>query len=94
MNSIESTKYRKHLEEGGVPSQQAQAHADALGEVLQNFKETLATKDWVRDEISRQLQELKFDMVKWMITLFITLFLAQTGVTIGAVIALIRYMPH
>jgi hypothetical protein len=90
MNSIESTKYRKHLEEGGVPSQQAQAHADARGEVLEN----MPSKDWVRSEISGQLQELKFDMVKWMITLFITLFLVQTGVTIGAVIALIRYMPH
>lgn len=90
MNSIESAKYRKHLEEGGVPPQQAQAHADALGEVLEN----IPTKDWVRDEISRQLQELKFDMVKWMITLFIALFLAQTGVTIGAVVALIRYLPR
>lgn len=86
MNSIESAKYRKHLEEGGVPPQQAVAHADALGEVLEN----IPTKDWVRDEIRRQLQELKFDMVKWMITLF----LAQTGVTIGAVMALIRYLPH
>lgn len=90
MNSIESAQYRKHLEEGGVPPQQAVAHADALGEVLDNLKETLATKDWVREEIHRQLQELKFDMVKWMVTLFV----AQTGVTVGAVVALIRYLPR
>nr|WP_315251404.1 hypothetical protein [uncultured Duganella sp.] len=86
MNALESTKYRKHLEEGSVPSQQAVAHADALGEVL----ETLATKEWVRAELRRQLQEFKFDMVKWMVTLFF----AQTGVTIGAVVAITRYMPH
>ncbi|QJD92702.1 hypothetical protein HH213_22995 [Duganella dendranthematis] len=90
MNSIESTKYRKRLEEGGVPPQQALAHADALGEVLENLKETLATKDWVRAEISRQLQDLKIDLLKWMFTMFI----AQTGITIGTVIALIRYLPH
>ncbi len=86
MNAIESTKYRRHLEEGGVPPQQAVAHADALGEVL----ETLATKDWVRVELHRQLQEFKFDILKWMFTMFV----AQTGITIGTVIALIRYMPH
>jgi hypothetical protein len=32
MNSVESTKYRKTLEDGGVPPGQATAHADALGE--------------------------------------------------------------
>lgn len=90
MNSIESAKYRKHLEEGGVPPQQALAHADALGEVLQNLTDTLATKEWVRAEISRQLQEFKLDIMKWMFTLFV----AQTSVTIGAVIALVRYLPH
>ncbi|WP_432377252.1 hypothetical protein [Duganella sp. P38] len=94
MNSVESAKYRKHLEEGGVPPQQAVAHADALGEVLHNIQESMATRDWVRAEIRTQLQDLKFDMVKWMITLFVTLFIAQTGVTIGAVIALIRYLPR
>lgn len=86
MNALESTKYRKHLEEGSVPPQQAVAHADALGEVL----ETLATKDWVRAELHRQLQEFKFDILKWMVTLFF----AQTGITISAVVAIIRYMPH
>ena len=94
MNSVESAKYRKHLEEGGVPPQQAQAHADALGEVLQNLAEALATKDWVRTEIQGQLQALKFDMVKWMLGLFVTLFLAQTGVTIGAVVTILRYLPR
>lgn len=73
-----------------MPPQQALAHADALGEVLENLKETLATKDWVRAEISRQLQDLKIDLLKWMFTMFI----AQTGITIGTVIALIRYLPH
>lgn len=86
MNSIESTTYRQTLEEGGVPPAQAQAHADALGEVL----ESLASKDWVRTELNQQLGDLKFDMVKWMISLF----MAQTTITIGAIIALIRYLPH
>ncbi|WP_343729309.1 hypothetical protein [Duganella sp.] len=82
MNSLESTKYRNTLEAGGVPPAQALAHADALGEVLEN----IPTKDWVRAEI----QALKFDMLKWMISLF----LAQTSVAIGAVVVLIRYLPH
>ncbi|MYM74014.1 hypothetical protein GTP55_20250 [Duganella sp. FT109W] len=86
MNAIETIKYRKRLEEGGVPPAQALAHADALAEVL----EELPTKDWVRAEISRQLQDLKIDLLKWMFAMFI----AQTGVTIGTVIALIRYLPH
>jgi hypothetical protein len=86
MNSSVSTKYRKHLQQGGVPAEQALAHADALGEVLENLGQNLATKDWVRAE----LQGLKFDMLKWMISLFF----AQTGVTIAAVIAVIRYVPH
>jgi hypothetical protein len=90
MNSTESTKYRRHLTDGGVPPEQATAHADALGEVLENLTQTLATKDWVRAEIQMQLQAFKFDMLKWMVTLFF----AQTGVTIGAVIALVRYLPH
>ncbi|MTV37093.1 hypothetical protein [Duganella radicis] len=86
MNSVESTKYRKTLEEGGVPSGQAQAHADALGEVLEN----IASKEWVKTELEHQLGDLKFDMLKWMISLFV----AQTGITVGAVIALVRYLPH
>lgn len=90
MNSIESAKYRKTLEDGGVPPVQAQAHADALGEVLHNLYETMATKEWVRAEIKAQFQEFKLDMVKWMVSLFI----AQTSITLGAVIALIRYLPH
>lgn len=72
-----------------APSQ-AQAHADALGEVLHNLKETLATKEWVKAEFRAQFQEFKVDMLKWMISLFI----AQASVTVGAVIALIRYLPH
>lgn len=90
MNSVESTKYRKTLEDGGVAPSQAQAHADALGEVLHNLKETLATKEWVKAEFRAQFQEFKVDMLKWMISLFI----AQASVTVGAVIALIRYLPH
>lgn len=86
MNSVGSTKYRKTLEEGAVPPGPAQAHADALGTVLEKLEETLATKDWVR----AQFVEFKFDMVKWMISLLA----AQIGITIGAVIALIRYLPH
>ncbi|MYM24880.1 hypothetical protein GTP46_19810 [Duganella sp. FT135W] len=86
MNSVESTKYRKTLETAGVPPEQATAHADALGEVL----ESLASKAWVKAELAQQLGDLKFDMLKWMISLFI----AQTSLTIGAVIAIVRYLPH
>lgn len=90
MNVIESTQYRKHLADGGVPPEQAVAHADALGAVLEN----LPTKEWVIAEIDRQLQAQKFDLIKWMVGLFLTLFVAQTGVTVGAVVAVIRYLPH
>lgn len=82
MNSLESTKYRKTLEEGGVPPGQAQTHADALGEVLEN----MPTKDWVRAEI----QVLKYDILKWMVSLFI----AQTSISIATTVALIRYLPR
>jgi DNA-binding SARP family transcriptional activator len=86
MNSLESTKSPKTLHTAGVPAEQATAHADALGEVL----ESLASKEWVTSELKQQLGDLKFDMLKWMISLFI----AQTSLTIGSIIALIRYLPH
>jgi hypothetical protein len=86
MNSTESTKYRKTLEEGGVPPAQAQVHADALGVVLEN----VATKDWVRAELNVQLKGLKADLLTWMVTLF----MAQTTVAIGTVIAIIRFLPR
>ncbi|WP_373991785.1 hypothetical protein [Duganella sp. BuS-21] len=90
MNSTESTKYRKTLEEGGVAPAQAQVHADALGEVLEHLTEQLATKEWVRAEIKMQLKEFKVEMLMWMFTFFV----AQTTITIGTVIAIIRYMPR
>lgn len=86
MNSTESTKYRKTLEEGGVPPAQAQVHADALGEVLEHLTEELATKEWVRGEI----KGLKTDLLMWMFSFFV----AQTTITIGTVIAIIRFLPR
>ena len=77
MNALESTKYRKRLEEGGVPTEQAVAHADALGEVLERLTETLATKDWVR----QQMTELKVDLLRWMVAIFI----AQNGIFFAAI---------
>ncbi|MYM31318.1 hypothetical protein GTP58_23560 [Duganella sp. CY15W] len=77
MNALESTKYRKRLEEGGVPAEQAVAHADALGEVLERLTETLATKDWVR----QQMTELKVDLLRWMVAIFI----AQNGIFFAAI---------
>ncbi|NVM77143.1 hypothetical protein FHW83_002949 [Duganella sp. SG902] len=86
MNSVESTKYRKTLEDGGVAPEQALAHADALGEALHNLQDTLATKEWVRAEF----KEFKADILMWMVSLF----MAQTTITVGAIIALIRALPH
>lgn len=77
MNALESTKYRKRLEEGGVPTEQAVAHADALGEVLERLTETLATKNWVR----QQMTELKVDLLRWMVAIFI----AQNGIFFAAI---------
>jgi hypothetical protein len=82
MNAIESTKYRKRLEEGGVPPEQVLGHADALAEVLQS----LATREWVEAFVKEQLATLKVDMLKWMFSMFI----AQTGILLAA----IRYLPH
>lgn len=77
MNSIEATKYRKHLTDGGVPPEQAVAHADALGEVL----ESIATKDWVQSELKARFLEFKVDMLTWMFSML----LAQTGIILAAV---------
>lgn len=81
MNALESTKYRKRLEEGSVPTEQAVAHADALGEVLERLTETLATKDWVAAFVKEQMMELKVDLLRWMVAIFI----AQNGIFFAAI---------
>jgi hypothetical protein len=86
MNAIESIKYRKSLEQGGVPPGDALAHSDALGEVLESLTVNLATKDWVH----AHLMELKFDLLKWMITLFV----AQVSIQAGLLFAAICYLSR
>ena len=69
------------LREAGVPDRQAAAHARATDDAVSEAIEALAT----RADIATLRAELRGDMYRAM--------LIQTGVIVGAVVALLRLVP-
>ena len=66
------------MRDAGVPEPQAKAQAAALADALRQSGGELATKQDVQElrlEIRREMAELKSDLLKWVIGLFI----AQVG---------------
>ncbi|MYM82825.1 hypothetical protein GTP44_12765 [Duganella sp. FT50W] len=93
MNSLDILGYGKRLETVSVPREQAEVHAQMLAEVVAQ----VATKDdlearearlqeWGQLCVKEQIQSLKADMLKWLVTIPI----AQTSWLFAA----LRYMPH
>jgi Arc/MetJ family transcription regulator len=89
MTSLDILGYCKRLETVGVPREQAEVHAQVLAEVMSQVstKEDLAAlKAWVELYVKEQIQLLKSDLLKWLLTISI----AQTSLVIAA----LRYLPH
>ena len=89
MNSLDIPGYCKRLEAVGIPRQQAEVHAQVLAEVMAQVatKDDLAAlKAWVELYVKEQIQSLKADLLKWLITIS----LAQTSLLFAA----LRYLPH
>lgn len=76
--TFDSLGYFEKLKDAGVPEPQAKAQANALREIID---EKLVTKA----HLDIRLAELKNDLLRWMLGMFI----AQTGLII-AVIAFIK----
>lgn len=76
------------LREAGVPDRQAAAHARATDDAVSEAIEALATRADVfasRAELQAEIAALRGDMYRAM--------LIQTGVIVGAVVALMRLIP-
>lgn len=90
MISINTLSYAKRLESAGVPTQQAEAHAMALAEIL--VTQVVSKSDLIAMEqrltlyFKEQLAQFKVEMVKLV---FLTL-IGQTSL----IIASVRYMLH
>lgn len=93
MNALDIPGYCKRLETVGVPRGQAAVHAQMLAEVMAQVatKDDLDAlearlKEWVQLYVKGQIQSLKADMLKWLVTISI----AQTSLLFAA----LRYLPH
>jgi len=76
--TFDTLAYAKRLPEAGVPEPQAEAQAGALADALRQNAGELATKQDMQElrlDIRREMAELKADLLKWVIGLFI----AQVG---------------
>ena len=76
--TFDTLAYAKRLREAGVPEPQAEAQAGALADALRQNAGELATKQDMQElrlDIRREMAELKADLLKWVIGLFI----AQVG---------------
>lgn len=74
--TFDTLKFVERLKAAGIPEAHAKAEAEALTEALNTGGQELATK--------RDLIELKFDMLKWIVSLA----LAQMGLLIGILLKL------
>ncbi|NYE63459.1 hypothetical protein FHW58_004689 [Duganella sp. 1224] len=89
MNSLDILGYCKRLEAVGIPREQAEVHAQVLAEVMAQVatKDDLAgLKVWVELYVKEQIQSLKADMLKWLVTISV----AQASLLLAA----LRYLPH
>ena len=94
--TFDTLKFANQLKTAGVPSVHAEAEAKALSEVLETNLGELATKSDLREveakldsKIDKEIANLKFERLKWMIGLAI----AQATLLIGVLIAILKFSP-
>lgn len=79
--AIDTLRTAETLTEAGVPERQAAAHARAIDEALTEAVGDLVTRDSLRAELANLEGRLY------------RVLLVQTGVIVGAVVALMRLIP-
>lgn len=93
MNAItfDTLQYAQSLEAEGVEKKHAEAHAEALKNVLNNVEQTgIATKNDLLElkiSVKNDLFDMKISLIKWMVTLLIT---TQT-VFVGIIFTLLKF---
>jgi hypothetical protein len=92
--SFDTLAYSQKLRSSGIPSEHAEAHAEALKAAL---AETVATKSDVEavrrdlkdveaalkleiERVRREMAEAKTDIIKWLAGIGIALFIALLGI--------------
>jgi hypothetical protein len=78
--TFDTLKFANRLKAAGVPSQQAEAEAEALADALSSSD--LATRT--------DLIELKTDIIKWIVGIA----LAQIGLLVGIMVKLLTFPTH
>lgn len=74
--TFDTLKFTKTLERAGLPSEQAEAIAEAFKDA--NGEAEIATKRDI-EHLEGKIAEMKFDLLKWIVGLA----LAQFGVLVG-----------
>ncbi len=72
--TFDTLKFTKHLEEAGLPPQQAEAISEA-------FAEATGTELVTKDHLKAEIESAKNDLIKWMAGLL----LAQAGLVTALV---------
>lgn len=78
--TFDTLKFANRLKAAGVPSQQAEAEAEALADALSSSD--IATRT--------DLIELKTDLIKWIVGIA----LAQIGLLVGIMVKLLTLPTH
>jgi len=81
--TFDTLKFTKTLEKAGVPSEQAEAFAEAFKDA--SGEAEVATKRDI-EGIEAKISEMKFELLKWIVGLS----LAQFGVLIGILLKLAK----
>jgi len=85
MNTIifDTYKFIKELEAAGVPHAQAEAMLKVQQEIIEHSIDELATKadlDKVEHSLKIEIQEVKFDLLKWIVGLALAQFALLVGI--------------
>ena len=85
---FDTLAYAEKLTSAGMPEKQAKAIAEAQADILsKRILETVATKADIK-ELEIKMKDLEIRLIKW----FAGLFIVQIGVTIGIVIAILKFI--
>ena len=78
--------YANKLKQAGVPDQQAEAQSEALAGVLESQiatkKNLLGLKFELLTKLNSEISAVKFDLVKWMISLIVPIYILLVTILI------------
>ncbi len=86
MISIDTLSYAKRLESAGVPSEQAEAHAMALSDILVTRAASKADVVSLEKNLILLMAQHKIEILKWIF--------ASAVSQVSVMLVAMRYMPH